>query len=368
MGRMNDEGYMRFAIELAKQAKGQTSTNPAVGCVILKNGRIIGIGSHLEKGKAHAEVHALTMAGAAAAGSTVYVTLEPCSHHGKTPPCVERLIESQVKRVVVATVDPNPVVAGRGIQRLIDAGIEVENGVLAGEAQELIQTFTTFITNGRPFVTLKTASTLDGKIATKSGDSKWITGPAAREYVHELRHQHDAIMVGIGTVLADDPLLTTRLPVPALQPLRVVIDSKLRTPLNAKIIQDASSPTLICTTSSSSVDKRRAMEAAGAEVAICGDGELVDLHYMLKVLAEKEISSVLLEGGGKLNGAMLTAGLIDKLILFYAPKISGGWHAPSNFSFPGVNKMEDAIRLERIEIQTYGDDICISGYVQNEVK
>ncbi|WP_411829901.1 bifunctional diaminohydroxyphosphoribosylaminopyrimidine deaminase/5-amino-6-(5-phosphoribosylamino)uracil reductase RibD, partial [Paenibacillus ehimensis] len=229
---------MNLALQLAASAAGQTGINPVVGCVIVKDGRIVGMGAHLKRGEAHAEIHALNMAGNEAAGATAYVTLEPCSHFGKTPPCSDRLIREGVKRVVVAATDPNPLVAGSGIARLRASGIEVTEGVLEREANALNETFNTFIVTRRPFVTVKSASTLDGKIAARTGDSKWITGEASRAYVHTLRHRHQAIMVGIGTVLADDPSLTTRLPVPGLHPIRVVVDSTLRLPHEAKLVRD----------------------------------------------------------------------------------------------------------------------------------
>lgn len=368
MKRLDDETYMRLALQLAEAAKGQTGPNPAVGCVVVKDGRIIGMGSHLQAGKEHAEVHALNMADDEAEGSTVYVTLEPCSHFGRTPPCCKLLIERKVARVVVAALDPNPQVSGRGIERLKQHGIQTETGLLAGEAEQILEPFRKFITTGLPFVTLKTASTLDGKIASKTGDSKWITGPDSRACVHVLRHQHQAIMVGVETVLQDDPLLTARLTVPALQPLRVIADSKLRTPIDAAVVQDKSAPTLICTTSQAPEQKRKALEDAGVEVAVCGSEDRVDLHEMMKLLADKQISTVLLEGGGRLNGAMLSEGLVDKVILFFAPKIIGGKDAPSNFSFEGMDRIEDAIMLERVRTEMFGDDVCITGYPRKRRK
>ncbi|RCW51165.1 diaminohydroxyphosphoribosylaminopyrimidine deaminase/5-amino-6-(5-phosphoribosylamino)uracil reductase [Paenibacillus prosopidis] len=359
---LNDEYYMKLALELAAKAAGQTGINPVVGCVVVKEGRIVGIGTHLKRGTGHAEVHALQMAGDEAEGATVYVTLEPCSHFGKTPPCCERIIAAKAARVVVASGDPNPQVSGRGIARLREEGIDVTVGVLEQQSRQMNEKFNKYITTKLPFVTLKTASTLDGKIASRTGDSRWVTGTAAREQVHTLRHQHEAIMVGIGTVLADDPLLNTRAPVPAIDPVRIIVDSSLRLPLNARVVTDRSIRTIVLTSGQAAEDKRQALEAAGVEVFVCGTGAKVDLTEAMMKLGEFEIGSILLEGGGQLNGAMLEAGLIDKIILYYAAKIIGGVEAPGTFTFNGIEKMADAIELEQVNVEMAGDDICVSGY------
>ncbi len=347
---------------MASKASGQTGINPVVGCVVVKDGRIIGIGTHLKRGTGHAEVHALQMAGAEAEGSTVYVTLEPCSHFGKTPPCCERIIAAKAARVVVASGDPNPEVSGRGIARLREEGIEVSVGVLEQRSQQLNEKFNKYITSRLPFVTLKTASTLDGKIASSTGDSRWVTGAIAREQVHTLRHQHEAIMVGIGTVLADDPLLNTRASVPALDPIRIIVDSALRLPLSARVVVDRNARTIVLTSGQASEERKQALESAGIEVVVCGSGSKVDLTEGMMKLGELEIGSILLEGGGQLNGAMLEAGLIDKIILYYAAKIIGGLNAPGTFTFAGYEKMADAVQLERVTVEMAGEDICVSGY------
>ncbi|MCR8634407.1 bifunctional diaminohydroxyphosphoribosylaminopyrimidine deaminase/5-amino-6-(5-phosphoribosylamino)uracil reductase RibD [Paenibacillus radicis (ex Xue et al. 2023)] len=370
MQLLNDEYYMRLAIQLAAGATGQTGINPVVGCVLVKEGRIIGMGAHLKRGTPHAEIHALQMAGAEAEGSTAYVTLEPCSHYGQTPPCSDRLIQEKVKRVVVGCSDPNPLVAGTGIAKLRNHGIQVDVGLLETEARQLNEVFNKFIITRRPFVTLKTASTLDGKIASRTGDSKWITNAESRSYVHTLRHRHQSIMVGIGTVLSDDPLLTTRLEVPGLHPIRVIVDSGLRLPLDAKVVVDRSIETIVLTTEEAAATKRDELEAAGVTVLACGAGPKVDLAKAMELLGEREISSILLEGGGQLNGSMLELGLIDKLLMFFAPKIVGGGNqAPDNFQFSGFESMKDAIQLERTQVQQFGEDICIAGYplYRNEV-
>ncbi|NDI34301.1 bifunctional diaminohydroxyphosphoribosylaminopyrimidine deaminase/5-amino-6-(5-phosphoribosylamino)uracil reductase RibD [Chengkuizengella sediminis] len=362
MNQLNDETYMKLALQMAETTKGQTELNPVVGCVIVKEGRVIGMGAHLKMGTAHAEVQALNMAGEEAENSTAYVTLEPCSHYGKTPPCAERLIQEKVKRVVVACTDPNPHVAGRGIQKLRNAGIEVDVGLLEQEAIQLNEIFNKYIINKMPFVTLKTASTLDGKIASKTGDSKWITNESSREFVHTLRHQHQAIMVGVETVIADDPSLTTRLSVDGIQPIRIIVDSNLRTPLDSKVIHDQNHKTILLSTENVSLDKIKQFEELGVEIILCGSDLQVNLTLAMQQLSEQGIGSILLEGGGRLNGAMLEAKLIDKFILFYAPKIIGGEESPTNFLFPGFKNMSDAIVLENIQTQSFENDICITGY------
>jgi len=361
MELLNDEYYMQLALNLAGSATGQTGVNPVVGCVVVQSGRIVGMGAHLKRGEGHAEVLALNMAGEQARGATAYVTLEPCSHYGKTPPCCERLIAEGVSRVVVAAADPNPLVAGQGIQRLREAGIQVEIGVLEAQAIQQNEVFNKFIMTGFPFVTLKTALSLDGRIATRTGHSRWITGAASREAVHTLRHQHSAIMIGVDTLLADDPELTTRLSVPGLHPTRIIVDSKLRTPLTARALNEAAA-TIILTTDEADQSKGEQLQASGVELLRCGPGSRVDLAKAMVLLGERGISSILLEGGGVLNGAMLEAGLIDKLMLFYAPIIVGGEGAPSAFAFRGPEEMSSALRLKHISMQAFGDDWCVTGY------
>ncbi|WP_019536705.1 bifunctional diaminohydroxyphosphoribosylaminopyrimidine deaminase/5-amino-6-(5-phosphoribosylamino)uracil reductase RibD [Paenibacillus ginsengihumi] len=367
MELINDEFYMRLALQLAAAAQGQTDINPAVGCVLVKDGRIVGTGAHLKRGEAHAEVHALNMAGAEAKGATAYVTLEPCSHHGRTPPCSDRLIREGVRRVVAACTDPNPLVAGRGLKRLREHGVEVTAGILEREALRLNEAFNKYILTRRPFVTVKTASTLDGRIAAKTGDSKWISGEASRAFVHTLRHRHQAIMVGIGTVLADDSALTTRLPVPGRNPIRVVVDSALRLPIDARLVRDGEAPVIVLTTAAAPADRREALKARGVTVIDCGPGPRVDLEAAMDRLGELEIASVLLEGGGRLNGAMLERGLVDKVVLFLAPKIIGGGpQAPASFEFAGFDRMAEAIRLNDVQIERFGDDLCLMGYPKYE--
>jgi len=361
MERLNDEYYMQLALNMAEAATGQTGINPVVGCIVVKDGRIVGMGSHLRRGEGHAEVLALNMAGERARGATAYVTLEPCSHYGRTPPCSERLIQEGVARVVVAAVDPNPLVAGRGIARLKEAGIEVETGVLEEKAVLQNEAFNKFIRTGKPFVTLKTALSLDGRIATSTGHSRWITGAESREAVHTLRHRHAGIMVGAGTVLADDPELTTRLSVPGLNPIRIVVDSMLRISVSARALND-SAPTIVLTTERADEEKAARLRAFGAEVLRVGSGDRVDLTEAMAELGKREVGSILLEGGGVLNGAMLQEGLVDKIMLFYAPIIVGGEGSPSAFAFKGPESMSEALRLERVTMESFVQDWCITGY------
>ncbi|WP_211326506.1 bifunctional diaminohydroxyphosphoribosylaminopyrimidine deaminase/5-amino-6-(5-phosphoribosylamino)uracil reductase RibD [Paenibacillus flagellatus] len=364
---LNDEYYMRLALQMAEKATGQTGINPVVGCVVVKDGRIVGIGTHLQRGGPHAEVHALQMAGDEAAGATAYVTLEPCSHFGRTPPCADRLVAEKVGRVVVACTDPNPQVAGKGIEKLRSHGIRVDVGVLEAEARAQNEMFNKYIVTRLPFVTLKSATTLDGKIASKTGDSKWISGEASRASVHMLRHRHQAIMVGVDTVIADDPLLTARMDAPALQPVRLVVDSRLRIPLDARVVKDReSAKTIVLTTNQASIEQIMRLNALGVEVIKCGDGPRVDLRKAMAIVGEREIGSILLEGGGTLNGAMLEAGLVDKIVLFLAPKIVGGTDAPGAFAMAGFERMADAIALDRVTVERIGDDCCITGYPRTE--
>ncbi|GAB7386206.1 bifunctional diaminohydroxyphosphoribosylaminopyrimidine deaminase/5-amino-6-(5-phosphoribosylamino)uracil reductase RibD [Bacillaceae bacterium] len=360
---MNDVEYMRLALTLARSAKGQTSPNPHVGAVIVRDGQIVGMGAHLKAGEPHAEIHALRMAKEKANGSTVYVTLEPCSHYGRTPPCAKALIEAGVRKVVIADpFDPDPRVAGRGIRMLREAGIEVVTGILQEEASALNEVFKHYVRTGRPFVTVKTAVTLDGKIATAAGDSRWITGEQAREDVHRLRHEHDAILVGVGTVIADNPKLTTRLPGGGKNPIRVVMDSNLRIPLDAAVVTDQESPTWIFTTERADPHRAEKLQERGISVHSAGRGPRVDIEIMLRVLGENGITSLLVEGGAQVNGAFLEAKAIDKVIAYVSPKLVGGAAAPTSFGGAGLAKMSEACRLERVQVSMVGEDIRIIGY------
>ncbi|TCS81067.1 bifunctional diaminohydroxyphosphoribosylaminopyrimidine deaminase/5-amino-6-(5-phosphoribosylamino)uracil reductase RibD [Tepidibacillus fermentans] len=359
---MNDQYYMQLAIDMAQRTKGQTSPNPIVGAVVVNNGRIVGLGTHLKAGEPHAEIHALNMAGEMAKGSTLYVTLEPCSHYGKTPPCAERIIKEKVKRVVISNVDPNPLVAGKGIELMKNAGIEVVVGVLEKEAKRLNETFYKYITSQRPFVTVKTAMTLDGKIATFTGNSQWITGEKARRYVHQLRHEHDAIMVGIGTVLKDNPSLTVRMEQLGIQPIRVVIDTTLKIPMDSKLILDQQAPTWIFTTEQASEEKVEKLKDMGIKVVQTKGDKDVPLKEVLHYLGRNQITSVLVEGGSSLVGRLFDERLIDKYIAFIAPKLIGGSSSLTSIGGKGIENMSDAVQLIDITIERYENDICITGY------
>ncbi|MDN4594143.1 bifunctional diaminohydroxyphosphoribosylaminopyrimidine deaminase/5-amino-6-(5-phosphoribosylamino)uracil reductase RibD [Polycladomyces subterraneus] len=356
------EKWMRLALHLARSAEGQTSPNPLVGAVAVKNGRLIGMGAHLRAGTPHAEVHALDMAGPEAAGSTLYVTLEPCNHYGRTPPCTEKVIASGVKTVVIGSKDPDPRVAGSGIRRLQEAGVEVVMGVLETECLRLNEAYFHHRRTGRPFITLKTASTLDGKIATHTGHSRWVTGEAARAEVHRLRHIHDAIMVGVGTVLADKPRLTTRLPGGGRNPIRVVIDSRLRLPLDTPVADVTEAPTWVFCTDERDLNQEEQLRAKGVKIVPTGPGPRVDLNRVMQVLGEHGVLSVLVEGGGTLNAALLREQLVDKVIAFVAPKLLGGQNSPTSVEGQERETMAEAIHLRDLEVQRFGEDLCVIGY------
>ena len=351
---------MRLALALARRGVGKTAPNPAVGCVIVRDGAVVGRGWHRKAGTPHAEVHALRDAGDRAAGSDAYVTLEPCSHYGKTPPCAKALIEARVARVFVGMVDPNPLVAGKGIEMLRAAGIEVEVGVLEEQCRELNRPFIKWIETKLPYVILKSAVTLDGKTATASGDSKWITGDAARREVHRLRGRVDAIMVGVGTVVKDDPLLTCRLP-GGKDPLRVVVDSTLRIPLHAAILGVSSEAGTVIATCCEDQTRREAVAARGAELLLCKESQGgVDLPDLFARLGERGVQSVLLEGGHHLAGAALRAGLIDRCMIYIAPKLVGG-AGVGLFAGEGAQLMGDAIPLEAVTVRRVGVDLLVEG-------
>ena len=357
---MTDEIFMREALRIARNAEGRTSPNPLVGAVIVRDGKIIAEGWHRKAGTPHAEIHALNMAGELAKNSTLYVTLEPCSHFGRTPPCAKAIVEAGIKKVFAAMSDPNPKVAGRGFEILKNAGIEVEVGLLEAEARELNEVFIKWVTKNLPFVTLKFACSLDGKIATSSGESQWISGEASRKFSHHLRDINDAILVGVGTVLKDNPSLTTRL-VEGKNPVRVIVDSNARTPLDAKVL-DKSARTIIATTSNAPTEKISALKNLGVEIIFAGDGQ-VDLKILMHELARREITSVLVEGGGTINFSMLKENLVDKIFAFVAPKIIGGKNSLTAVEGAGFEKLSDAVNLKNFTAQKLGEDFLLGGYV-----
>ncbi|MBQ7723760.1 MAG: bifunctional diaminohydroxyphosphoribosylaminopyrimidine deaminase/5-amino-6-(5-phosphoribosylamino)uracil reductase RibD [Selenomonadaceae bacterium] len=357
---MTDEIFMREALRIARNAEGRTSPNPLVGAVIVRDGKIIAEGWHRAAGTPHAEIHALNMAGELAKNSTLYVTLEPCSHFGRTPPCAKAIVAAGIKRVVAAMTDPNPKVAGRGFDILRAAGVEVDVGILEDDARKLNEIFLKYITEKLPFVTMKFACSLDGKIATASGESQWISGIESRRFTHHLRDINDAILVGVGTVLADNPTLTTRL-VEGKNPVRVILDSNARTPLNSNVVTDKSARTIIAVTENVPQEKISALETHGVEIITAGSGERVDLNILMRKLAEREITSVLVEGGGTVHFAMIKAGLVDKIFAFIAPKIIGGKNALTAVEGAGIENLSDAFELNNFTAQKLGDDILIVG-------
>jgi diaminohydroxyphosphoribosylaminopyrimidine deaminase/5-amino-6-(5-phosphoribosylamino)uracil reductase len=361
-----DVRYMQQALELAEKGTGLVSPNPLVGCVIVKDGVVVGRGYHQRFGGPHAEVYALQEAGVRARGAVLYVTLEPCCHTGKTPPCVEAVLQAEVARVVIALRDPNPLVAGGGLARLEGTGVAVTVGVCEAEARQLNEAFIKHITTRRPFVTLKSAITLDGKIATRSGASRWITGELAREAGHRLRHAADAIIVGIGTVLQDDPQLTTRLPDrPGVNPLRVIVDSTLRLPLQARVTEvTADCRTLVATTQHAAAARLEALRARGVEIVSLPayDDGRVDLEALLRHLGERGIASLLVEGGAVLSAALLRHRLIDKVVFFVAPKIIGG-DGVSAVGVCGVETMDQVISLQEMTGRRVGNDFLLEAYV-----
>jgi len=360
-----NEKYMLRALELARQGEGRTSPNPPVGAVVVRDGEIVGEGFHAKAGEPHAEIFALRQAGEVARGSDLYVTLEPCSHQGKTGPCADAVIAAGISRVLVGVQDPNPQVSGRGVERLRAAGIEVACGVMTEECGRLIAPFARHILSGMPYTIYKTAMTLDGKIASATGDSKWISSENSRREVHRLRNRVEAIMVGVDTVLSDDPLLNTRLPEDGRDPLRIVVDSHLRMPETAAMLQQESTAgTLIATTAVTDPATRRKLEAAGAEVLVLRDEEgRVALPELWQELGRRNVQSLLLEGGARLAGAALRAGLISQMMIFVAPKMIGGDSDYGIFRGAGCSLLGDAIQLEDIRLQRFDNDILICGEV-----
>lgn len=355
---------MKLAIELASSTIGQTSPNPPVGAVVVKDGSVVGLGCHVKAGQPHAEVHALNMAGTKSIGSTVYVTLEPCSHHGKTPPCADLLIEKKVKRVVIATQDDNPKVSGKGISKLKEAGIEVEIGVCREEAQNLYKGFFTFINKNRPHITLKAALSLDGKLSTYSGDSKWITGEKARQKVHEERRLHDCILVGVGTVLFDNPSLTVRLEQETRQPVRVILDSSLKTPVDSNITNTSNAKTIIFVGNQITGKQQIPYQEKGIEIIKTSESK-VKVSEVMSLLAEMGYHSVYVEGGSEIHTSFIKENLFDELILYYAPKLIGGIHNGNLLNDLGNELMKDVNNLTLLSVETIGTDIRM--HLQNEV-
>jgi len=356
-----DTFYMDLALTNAQAMKGQTDPNPLVGAVIVNNNRIVGVGSHLKAGEPHAEIHALKMAGNQAKGGTIYVTLEPCSHYGRTGPCAEAIVQAEIKKAVIATLDPNPVVAGSGVKILEDAGIEVVTGVRGEASKQMNETFNKYITMQRPFVTLKSGITLDGKVASHTFSSKWVTSEEARRDVHQLRSENMGILVGINTVLKDNPSLTSRIP-NGRNPIRIVMDSHLKIPLDYKLITDGQAETWIFTSQDYDEEKRQRLKELGVSIFVTSHPTSVNVLEVVRRLGESDISSVLLEGGGNVNASFLKNELIDKVILYVAPKLIGGKEAPSFLEGTGIAEMQNAIELEDTNIVSIGNDFKFTAY------
>lgn len=358
----DDEKWMKRALLLASKAKGMTSPNPMVGAVIVKNGIVVGEGYHERAGEAHAEIVAIKRAGELARGSTLYVNLEPCTHYGKTPPCVPAIIGSGINRVVIGIEDPNPLIRGEGIRRLRQAGIEVELGILEDKSKKLNEAFFKYIIKKEPFVILKIASTLDGKIAMSDGESKWITGDKARRFVHLLRSQVDATLVGIGTILKDNPLLTSRIK-GGKDPIRIVLDSQLKIPDEANVLISNPEKTIIATTNLASKEKIEKFQDKGIKILCLEPKEgRVNLKHLLTELGKMNITSIMVEGGSRVNGSFFDEGLIDKMILFISTKLIGNDQALGMFGGKGVSSLKEAKKLKNSKIRRFGEDFCIEGY------
>ena len=360
---MTGQDYMKRALELAKKGAGHTSPNPMVGCVVVKDGRIVTEGYHERYGEFHAERNALTRCEEDLTGAEMYVTLEPCCHQGNTPPCTDIIIERSIGKVYVGSMDPNPKVAGKGVKILQEHGIEVETGVLEKECLALNEIFFYYITTGIPYVAMKYAMTLDGKIASCTGDSKWVTGETARHHVHELRKQYSAILAGIGTVLADDPMLNCRIE-EGVDPVRVVCDSSLRIPLSSQLVKTAGDIPVIVAYAKENPEKEKALLQAGVELISAGRDGRVNLAVLMRELGKRKIDSVLVEGGGAIHGSLLKSGLVQKIYCYLAPKLIGGREAGSPVEGDGFSRMKDALPVKEMEILPLGEDICISGRVE----
>lgn len=362
-----DEKYMRLAMQLAGNAIGRTSPNPLVGAVIVKDNRVVGCGWHRKAGTPHAEVHALNQAGELAQGADVYVTLEPCAHYGKTPPCAKALVEAKVKNVYGGLLDVNPKVAGKGFKILEDAGIHVEYGFLQDELRKQNEVFFKWIEHKKPFVVLKAAMTLDGKIATATGQSKWITNETSRAYGYKLRDIYDGIMVGINTVIEDNPMLTSRVD-GGKNPIRIVVDSSLKIDINANVVQDKSAKTIVATTDKADKDKILKLQAQDVDVIVVDkdENDKVDIEKLLDILGQQNICSILVEGGATLSGSFVAKKLVDKVYFFIAPKIIGGKEAKTPVAGTGILNLQEALALKDIQVEKLDEDILIIGRVDKD--
>jgi len=361
----DEQFYMQMALKAAAQGRGYTSPNPMVGAVIVRDGRIVAQGYHQGAGQAHAEVNAIKNAGQLAQGATLYVTLEPCNHFGRTPPCTHKILESGLQKVVAAMLDPNPDVAGNGLQYLQQHGVEVLHGVCEAEAQQLNEAFIKYIVTKRPFVTAKCAATLDGYIAASSGDSKWVTGPHARRQVHQLRHGVDAILVGRGTVMQDNPSLTTRLEnVASLDPIRIILDTHLSIPMDARVLHldSAVKTILVCAPQAAQGTKAAQLRKYAEIIPLELYHNQIDIDQLMKYLGTQGITSLLVEGGGQVLSSFFAADRIDKIVFFWAPKILGGNDGTPICKGKGPKLINDCIRVKDMQVKLCGEDVMITGY------
>ncbi|MEJ2671274.1 MAG: bifunctional diaminohydroxyphosphoribosylaminopyrimidine deaminase/5-amino-6-(5-phosphoribosylamino)uracil reductase RibD [Deltaproteobacteria bacterium] len=357
---------MKLALRLAVKGAGWVSPNPMVGAVVVKDGQIVGRGYHRRAGLPHAEIEALQAAGAAARGADLYVTLEPCNHQGRTPPCTQAILTAGVRRVIIACLDPNPQVTGGGSEFLAAQGVDIIVGVLEAEARQVNEAWFHWVETGRPWVLAKAACSLDGKIATATGESQWLTGEAARVYGHRLRHRLDAILVGIGTVLADNPQLTVRLPRGrSRDPIRIVLDSRLRLPLDSRLVRlDSPAPTWVATTGQAPPETARALEDRGVQVMVLpAEAGRVSLPALLQLLGERQVQSLLVEGGAETLGAFFDQRLVQQFNFFYAPKILGGVKAPAMVGGQGITHLGEAHIARNLTFRRLGVDLLVSGYL-----
>ena len=366
----SDVRFMRLALAEARKGVGKTSPNPAVGAVVVYKGKVLAKGYHKRAGEAHAEVVALEKINYKAKGGTLYVTLEPCNHYGRTPPCTHAILRAGVSRVVVGMQDPNPDVKGGGCRYLEEHGVQVKVGVLEKECRRLNEVYVKFVTTRHPFVVLKSAVTLDGWMATRSGHSKWITGPAARRYVHRLRQASDAVMVGAGTVVKDDPLLTARdVASSAKQPLRIVVDNGLHSPISAKIFTTAGDvpTTVVVGIKCRATAKLKSLEKLGVSIVRCPlKRGMIDLNALMDILGGMEIQSLLVEGGARLNYSLIRERLVDKLIIFLAPKVLAGGDGIPIFFGKGPARIEACLKLKELSLRKFDQDIMVTAYAKYE--
>ena len=365
-----DEKYMRMAVSLAKKGSGWVNSNPMVGAVLVKDGRIIGKGFHKVFGGPHAEINAINNATEPVEGSTLYVTLEPCIHQGKTPPCAPVIVENKIRKVVIGMTDPNPVVKGKGVEYLLSKGITVSKGLLEEEIGRLNESYVKFIQTGIPFCNLKTAMTLDGKIATITNASRWISCEKSRRYAHELRQKSAGLLVGIDTVIYDDPLLNTRRGgKKSRDPLKIIADTTCRIPMESKVLTNNPPLTILATTEKADRSKIRDIERLGAQVLICPlKNNRVDLVFLVRSLGKMGIDSILIEGGSTLAFQAVREGIVDKVTSFISPKILGGKEAPTPLGGEGIGRMDDAVKITGWKFKKMGEDILVEGYIRESEK